>query len=137
MNKAVRQVVVAFFGIGAVLVVALHSVAFAQNRPAPVRMPPDYRALIARYMLTQMPITPVELSTAMISQPYAKWGGLFSANTIPTVCVSIKTSNMLGMHGTGYFLFTVENGRVRRLAQGTNALIDKCPPFSAFHEVRR
>jgi hypothetical protein len=137
MNKAFRQTAIALLGVGTVFGVALHSVAFAQGTPQSAKMPPNYRALIARYMLTQMPVPPAELRTAMISQPYAKWGGLFRTDTMPTVCVSIQRTNMLGMHGTGYFLFTVENGRVRRLGQGTNALIDKCPPFSPFHEVRR
>ena len=109
-------------------------VALAQNS---VRMPPNYRALIAHYMLTRMPIPKNQLKTAKISQPYAKWGGLIRGGTIPAVCVSIETKNMLAMHFTGYFLFTVENGQARRLGEGSNALIDKCPPFSPFHEVRR
>jgi hypothetical protein len=124
------------FVVAIVLAVGPQSAALAQNTPS-VGMPPNYRSLIAHYMRTQMPVPRDELNTAMISQPYGKWGGMFRGGTMPTVCVSIKTKNMLGMHFTGYFLFTVENGRVRRLGQGTNAVIDKCPPFSPFHEVRR
>ena len=77
-------------------------------------MPPNYPELIARYMQT-MPIPRQDLDTAKISAPYDRWAGIFQTGTIPTVCVSIETQNMLGMRFTGYFLFTVEDGRARRL----------------------
>lgn len=98
-------------------------------------MPPNYRVLIARHMQT-MPIPQQDLNTAKISAPYDKWGGLLRGGTMPTVCVSIETQNMLGMKFTGGFLFTIENGRVYRLETG-NLIIDKCPPFSPFYEVRK
>jgi hypothetical protein len=121
--------------LGAIIVTGVsQSAALAQNS---ARMPPNYRTLIAHYMLTRMPIPKDQLRTAMISQPYAKWAGLIRGGTMPAVCVSIETKNMLAMHFTGYFLFTVENGQARRLGEGSNALIDKCPPFSPFYEVRR
>jgi hypothetical protein len=110
--------------------------ALAQNKSDAVAMPANHRALIARYMLTQLPLDKKTLNTAMISAPFGKWGGLFSGGTIPTVCVSVISTNMLGMTGKGYFLFTVRNGRAERLSSG-NALIDTCPPFTPFHEVRQ
>lgn len=82
-----------------------------------------------------MPIPKDELKTAKISAPYDKWAGLLHRGTVPTVCVSIETHNGLGMQFTGGFLFSVENGEVHRLATG-NLIIDKCPPFAPFYEVR-
>lgn len=108
----------------------------ADTSSTAVAMPANHRALIAKYILTRENIDQATLNTAMISKPFGKWGGLFRGGTMPTVCVSIETSNMLGMEFTGYMLFTVEGGQAVRLNTG-NALIDTCPPFSPFHEVRR
>lgn len=110
--------------------------ALSQSKTSVTTMPPNYRALVARYVLTQLNLDRPTLNTAMISQPFGKWGGLFRGGTIPTVCVSIDTKNMLGMAFKGYFLFTIENGRAERLEAG-NALVDTCPGMSPFYEVKR
>lgn len=106
---------------------------FAQEN-ANSAMHPKYRALVAQQVL-QLGLDKPTLRTAMISRPFAKSGGWFTDKTIPTVCVSIETKNMLGMEFRGYFLFTVRNGQAERLNVG-NAIIDDCPGLSPFHEVR-
>lgn len=112
------------------------SVGAAEDGAGAVTMPANHRALIAKYILTQEPFDQATLNTAMISKPFGKWGGLFRGGTMPTVCIMMQVTNMLGMTGPGYLLFTVENGQAIRL-NGGNALIDTCPPFSPFHEVRK
>ena len=107
---------------------------FSQEKANSVAMHPNYRALIARQVL-QLGLDRKTLRTAMISRPFGKSGGWFVGGTIPTVCVSIETENMLGNQFRGYFLFTVRNGQAERLNVG-NAIIDDCPGLSPFHEVR-
>jgi hypothetical protein len=108
----------------------------AEDAPEAVKMPANHRTLIAQYILTQEPFDQATLNTAEISRSFGKWGGLFRGGTMPTVCVKMQVTNLLGMTGPGYLLFTVENGQAIRLSGG-NAMIDPCPPFSPFHEVRK
>jgi hypothetical protein len=100
-------------------------------------MPPNYRALIAQYILSREPFDKKQLSTAQISKPYAKWGGLLGDPPIPTVCVSLDTCNMLGMCGVGYLQFTVTNGQIRRLKSSNAIFSSECGTFSTFHEVMK
>jgi hypothetical protein len=105
------------------------------SRSNSVRMPPNYRVLIAQYMLTHEPFDKKVLSTAKISEPRIVGGGLFGSDPMPVVCVSIYTSNMLGMHFTGYLEYTILNGRAVRLKGGTAIISETCGKFSQFREV--
>jgi hypothetical protein len=100
-------------------------------------MPSNYRALIARYIKTHEPFERKTLSTAKISEPRTVGGGLFGGDPIPVVCVSIYTSNMLGMNFTGYLEYTVINGQVQRLKGGTAIISETCGKFSPFFEVMK
>jgi hypothetical protein len=109
----------------------------AQSKPGAVAMPSNYRELIARYMLAMKELDQKTLRTAKISRPYAKSAGIFGGAPIPTVCVSIWTSNMLGMQFTGYFQFTIRNGRAERLPTANAIFSAECGAFSPFYEVRK
>jgi hypothetical protein len=109
----------------------------AQSKSQAARMPPNYRALIARYILSNEPFDKKTLSTAKISKPFTQGGGLFGGEPIPVVCVSIYTSNMLGMHFTGYLEFTVNNGQAVRLKGSTAIISETCGEFSPFFEVMK
>jgi hypothetical protein len=102
-------------------------------------VPANYRAQIARYLLT-LGLDQKTLHSAMIAKPYNKpagiWGRL-TGTTFPAVCVSIDTRNMLGMEFKGYFLFYFENGQVRRGNTGSGILVSECGAFSPFYEVMK
>jgi hypothetical protein len=109
-----------------------------QFNPTYEEFPANYRTLIARYLLAQSYAGDLKTNTAMISKPFERWGGLLRGGTIPTVCVSMENTNLLGMTGKGYFLFVFLNGQVVRSDGHTNAIIltdDMCPGFSPFHEL--
>ena len=93
----------------------------ARAQTASNKIPPNYRALIARYMLS-LGLVQRSLNSAMIATPYNKpdgiWGRL-TATTVPVVCVSHDTRNMLGQDYKGYFVFWFENGELRRWNTGS------------------
>lgn len=95
--------------------------------------PANYRALIARQVLTYG-LDKRTLNSAMISRVFPKWS-IVPIQGRPTVCVSIDSENLLGMRSKGYFLFIFDDGVPRRLY--SNALVDPCPGFTPFVEVRR
>lgn len=111
----------------------------AQSVSVSDAVPANYRALIARYVLT-LGLDQKTLHTAMIAKPYNKpdgiWGRL-TGTTFPVVCVSIDTRNMLGTEFKGYFLFYFENGQVRRGNTGSGILVSECGAFSPFREVMK
>jgi hypothetical protein len=96
------------------------------------KMPPNYRALVARSVL-QIGLSKEQLKSAKISQPFAK-GGVFDA-PIPAVCVSIDTVTIFGSASKAYYDFTVRNGRAERLTYGSAIFVSDCGLFSPFHEV--
>jgi hypothetical protein len=110
------------------------SVGAAEDGAGAVTMPANHRALIAKYILTREPIDQAELNTAMISTPFTNWDG--RGGTMPVVCIKMQVSNKLGMKGLYYLLFAIENGQPLRLDGGV-ALINHCPSFSPFNEVRK
>lgn len=102
-------------------------------------IPPNYRELIARYMLT-VGVEERYLRTAMIAKPVNKPDGILgrlTGTTVPIVCVSGDTRNMLGMEYKGYFVFYFENGRLRRRDTGNAILASECGAFSPFPEVMK
>jgi hypothetical protein len=109
----------------------------AQSKPGTIAMPSNYRELIARYMLAMKELDQKTLRTAKISKPYAKSAGIFGGAPIPTVCVSIWSTNMLGMQYTGYFQFTIRNGQAQRLPTANAIFAEECGTFSPFYEVRK
>jgi hypothetical protein len=115
----------------ATLVLAIHSPC-AQAQSEQARMPPNYRTLIANYMLSRG--YPKEmLDSAKISAPFSKWGGLLRGGTIPTVCVAVMAHSLVDPTPRYWnIFFSVEEGQVHKLAPG----LDQCPPFSPFSEVR-
>ena len=138
MNPILRKLSAAvFLTISTIAALAaVPSEALAQGKPGLVKMPPNYRALVARYMLTQTDYDRATLNTAKISKPFNQPGGFFGGDPIPTVCVSIYTKNMLGMAFTGHILFTVRNGQAVRQKSESAILADQtCGPFSPFTEV--
>jgi hypothetical protein len=117
----------------AMLVAAIHApCAQAQGKSEQVRMPPNYKTLIANHML-KAGFRKDLLDSAMISRPYAKWGGLIRDGTMPTVCVAVWTNSLVVPTKRYWEIFyTIENGEVHQLRPG----LDQCPPFSPFYEVR-
>jgi hypothetical protein len=102
-------------------------------------IPPKYRELIARYILT-VGVEERYLRTAMIAKPFNKPDGILgrlTGTTVPVVCVSGDTRNMLGMEYKGYFAFYFENGRLRRWNTGSAILASECGAFSPFPEVMK
>jgi hypothetical protein len=100
-------------------------------------MPPNYRSLIARYILTHENLDKATLNTAKISTPFVRGGGLFGGDPVAAACVSVYTSNMLGMHFTGYSVYLAKNGQVEREPPSTAIISSTCGPFSPFHEVMK
>jgi hypothetical protein len=108
------------------------------------KMPPNYRALIAQYILSREPFDKKELGTAKISKPYADradgypyGGSLFGGEPISVVCVSLHGCNMLGMCDVGYLQYTVKNGQIVRLRGRTAIFSSVCGTFSTLHEVMK
>jgi len=104
----------------------------AQQAPVPAasRLPPNYRHLIAQYILAR---THHVIHKAMITPPYNKYGSIFRGGTIPAVCVAIFRDNPFGIVVRDNWVLTVENGRVLNLAIG----FDTCSGFSPFNELKR
>jgi hypothetical protein len=97
-------------------------------------VPSNYRELVATHIKQTFTAGGIAWETAMISTPFDK-SFLFRSGPIPTVCVAIDKKDFLGAPAKGYFLFSLENGQAQRL-EGGNALIDTCPNFTPFTEVR-
>jgi hypothetical protein len=118
--------------------------ALVQNSSAAAALPANYRALIARYILTHERLEGLSLNTAMISKPYDDLGAplwrQIAPNHVPAVCVAFDSRNLLGQTGRAYLLFTIRNGQVERLYTHNNAILfaeGMCPDYTPFRELMK
>ncbi len=99
-------------------------------------IPPNYRELIARYVLT---LSLNHHGNPMIAKPYNKpdgiWGRLTST-TVPVVCVSFDGRNIFGQENKIYFVFYFEDGKLRQWPS-RSILASECGAFSPFTEVMK
>jgi hypothetical protein len=112
------------------------------NSAAAAVLPVNYRALIARYILThERLLQGIVVNTAMISKPYDDRGAPLFRNIAPdhlaAVCVAFDSRSLLGTH-RGYLLFTIRNGQVERIYTHNNAILfteGMCPDYTPFREL--
>lgn len=102
-------------------------------------IPPNYREVIARYV-RNLRWSESVASTATIAKPYNKpdgWLGRLTGTTVPVVCVSFDTRNLLGQDYRGYLLFYFEDGKLRKWPTAGGVLANECGAFSPFTEVMK
>jgi hypothetical protein len=73
-------------------------------------LPPNYRQLMARYILARNPYV---IRDVKISKPYEVWGGLFRGGSYECACVVIFRDNPFGIIVSDNWVLYIENGQVR------------------------
>jgi hypothetical protein len=136
MHPLLRTLRFTLLAVAVTAAIALPSGA-ARAQTASNKIPSNYRTQIARYLLS-LGLPQRSLNSAMIATPYNKpdgiWGRLANT-TVPVICVSNDTKNMLGQEFKGYFVFWFEDGQLRRWNTGSGVLASECGTFSPFNEV--
>jgi hypothetical protein len=114
------------------------------NSSAAAALPPNYRVLIARYILTrERLLQSIVVNTAMISKPYDDRGAPLWRNIdpdhTPGVCVAYDARTLFGP-SRAYLLFTVRNGQVEQMYTHNNAILfteGMCPDYTPFTELMK
>ena len=112
-------------------ILAVESTGEKSQAAIAARFPPNYRAMMARYILThsRRPIRDV-----FISKLYERYGGiLHGGGTVPMACVLVNTDTMFGP-GTFVWPLTIIDGKVEKfepaIAETFNNACNKNAPFT-------